>query len=284
MGDDTHNDTKAFSNKFNVTGKNVSGINITGLKVVEVDGRLVVTVKTNSTAPLEVRVNGVITQLNAAGEFVADTSAVGTYTVTANVTENENWTSAFKNATFKVVKHNAVIESVVIDKPVVTLGDNETITVTMANVTSGKLIIEVGKHNYTVDIKDKAAVLKLNLSEGNYPVRVFYLGDAKYNETSDLSAGSFKVVAKNTTKITIVAPKFVVVDGVVFFNVTTNSTAPLTVKVNGQDATYMGAGKYNFTNASKVVFTPLLLQLLKTINIMQDTTPQHSLLLNTTLL
>ena len=84
-------------------------------------------------------------------------------------------------------------------------------------VTSGKVIVEVGGHNYTVDIVDKVAKLVVGLPVGEYTAHAYYLGDDKYNATDLANPTAFNVVAKQNATIIINAPEVVVVDGKLVF-------------------------------------------------------------------
>ena len=318
LGDNTHNATSKVGNTFDVTDKNITVITIDVESIVVVDSEVIVTLTTNTTAPLNVTVNGKqVTVVD--NKFKADTSAAGTYTIVATAEENEFYSSGFNsttftvikhnstvdiavdpvhyvndtfiitvtsnatvnvtingkvytvgaggkvaidtavlpageyiinavvtenakyygnssNATFKIVKYNAEITSVVAT-PVVAEGQNTTITVTMANVTSGTITIEVNGVNYTATINNNIAVLNVTLPVGkDYPVTAYFLGDYKYNATSK-AGNPFEVTDKNVTIITIDVESVVVVDDKVIVTVTTNTTAPLNVTVNGKQVT-----------------------------------------------
>jgi len=315
-GDYKHNASSKSGNSFNVTGKYPTVINITVEKVVKVGDKLIVTVETNSSAALHVEVNGVPVELNATGQFIADTSVSGNYTITATTDEVDYYYSGFNSTTFEVIKHNstvsidvgpthfvedvftititnntavnvtingkpytvkadgtvdidttkleageyivtatitesgmyygntttatfnvvkynAVIESVE-SKPVVSVGQNNTIVVTMGNVTSGVVTIEVNGQNYTAPIVDGVAKLNVSLPVGkNYPVKAYFLGDYKHNATS-MAGSVFEVTDKNVTQIIIDVESILVVDSEVYVTVTTNSSSPVVVEVNGK--------------------------------------------------
>jgi len=246
---DNYFDANSTNITFRVLDKYPAYVIINAVGTVEIEGKLVFTITTNSTGNVTVRINGGKPLTPADGKYTFDADSVGVYNITAEVAENDLYYYAANSTTFEVVKHNAVIESVTIPENAVTLGKNATITVKMANVTSGKLIINVDEYNYTVNIKDKMASLTLSmLPEGNHTVKVYYLGDEKYYPVSNTSVGRFEVISKNRTVITIDAPETVEMEHTIEFTVTTNTTAPLVVKVNGQNATSLGNGRYSFAN------------------------------------
>ena len=129
-------------------------------------------------------------------------NANGTYTVTATSSETDKYYAGASSATFAVVKYNAEITGIESTTGEVTVGYNATVNVTMGNVTSGKLVIEVGDHNYTVDIVDSVARLNVTLPAGEDGVKAYFLGDYKYNAT-DFAGGIIKFVGKSAPVITI---------------------------------------------------------------------------------
>ena len=232
----------ANATAFNVVVKQNATVIINAADVVEVDGKLIFNV-TNST-PIVVTINGVVYTPDANGNYTFDADVVGNYTIVARSVETDDYYAGFNSTVFEVVKHNAVIDSVVVPVVNTTVGQNVTVTVTMGNVTSGKVIVEVGGHNYTVDIVDKVAKLVVGLPVGEYTAHAYYLGDDKYNATDLANATVFNVVAKQNATIIINAPEVVVVDGKLIFNVT-NST-PVVVTINGVVYTPDANGNYTF--------------------------------------
>ena len=320
LGDNKHNATSKAGNTFNVTGKYTTVINIDVESVVVVDDKVIVTVTTNTTAPLIVKVNGENVTLNSTGQFVANTSAAGKYTITAQTEENAFYSGAFNSTTYTVIKHNSTVDiavgpvhfvndtftitvtsnttvnvtingkvytvgadgkvdidtaalpadeyivnavvtesdkyygnsstatfnivkynaeiiSVVAAPAIGPVGQNTTLTVTMGNVTTGTVKIEVNGVNYTVPIVDGVATLNVTLPVGKYAnVSAYFLGDYKYNATNK-TGNAFEVTDKNITVITIDVESVVVVDDEVIVTVNTNTTAPLNVTVNGKPVT-----------------------------------------------
>ena len=323
LGDNKHNATSKAGNTFNVTGKYTTVINIDVESVVVVDDKVIVTVTTNTTAPLIVKVNGENVTLNSTGQFVANTSAAGKYTITAQTEENAFYSGAFNSTTYTVIKHNSTVDiavgpvhfvndtftinvtsnatvnvtingkvytvgadgkvnidtavlpageyivnavvtesdkyygnsstatfnivkynaeiiSVVAAPAIGPVGQNTTLTVTMGNVTTGTVKIEVNGVNYTVPIIDGVATLNVTLPVGKYTnVSAYFLGDYKYNATNK-TGNAFEVTDKNITVITIDVESVVVVEDVVIVTVNTNTTAPLNVTVNGKPVTVVG--------------------------------------------
>ena len=151
---------------------------------------------------------------------------------------------ASNSTTFVAYKHASEIVSVVGTSEVV-VGKNTTIVVTMGNVTSGSVLIEVNGYNYTVPINDKVATLVVALPVGDYTAHAYFLGDDKYNATDAVSA-EFKVLNKTVTSVVIADVHDIEIDTNLTFTVTTNSNATLVVKVNGVVVEKGADGKYHF--------------------------------------
>ena len=184
------------------------------------------------------------------GKVVIDTTALaaGNYTVTATVYESDKYYANSTTETFTIYKHAAVIDSVAVPDVKVGVGKNATITVTMGNVTSGTVLIEVNGYNYTVGINNGVASLNVTLPIGKYQARAYFLGDDKYNATTSDLSSEFTVADKEIVTIIIAAPESVEVDNNLVFTVT-NST-PVNVTVNGVKVELKdGKYTYNVTEA-----------------------------------
>ena len=224
-------------------------VNVSDIHVGDV-AQIIVTVANDTSANVTIEIDGKsysnITVNGNATFYIADLTA-GNKTVAAVYLGDNKYMTNFATENFTVSKHNAVIESIV-STPSVVVGKNTTITVTMGNVTSGKVLIEVNKHNYTADIVDGVATLNVALPIGNYTAKAYYLGDNKYKTKEFANNTEFKVVAKQNATVTINAGNVVEIDGQLIFNVT-NST-PVVVTINGKVVTPVN-GNYTF-DADKV--------------------------------
>ena len=231
LGDAEHGPSDNVSSVFKVINKTAPSVIISDVHDIEIDSNLTFTVTTNSNATLVVKVNGVVVEVGADGKYHFNGTVAQLYNITASVAENDYYFEASNYTTFNVYKHASEIISVVGTPEVVFVGYNTTITVTMANNETGKVLIEVNGYNYTVTINDEhKAVLTVALPAGNYTAHAYYLGDDKYNATDKVSEG-FNVTAKENATVIINAADVVVVDGKLVFNVT-NST-PVVVTIDG---------------------------------------------------
>jgi len=113
----------------------------------------------------------------------------------------------------------------------VTLGQDAIIVVTMGNVTSGNIVIEVAGHNYTVPIDGGVATLSVVLPKGTYNATAYYLGDDNYNAQKLANTTKFNVVDKLNASIIINAPEIIVIGNKLIFNVTNNT--PVIVTIDG---------------------------------------------------
>ena len=145
----------------------VAGFNSTMFKVVKHNAPVTITVGdkyeigtafdigiSNATV-VNVTINGVYYNV-VGGKVSIDTTklAAGNYTVIATIYESDKYYGNVTKDTFEIFKHTAVIDYVAVPSANVTVGENVTITVKMNNVNSGTVLVEVGGHNYTVEIKD----------------------------------------------------------------------------------------------------------------------------------
>ena len=244
LGDGTHYASNKTSNVFNVLNKTAPKVNITAPASVEIDNEITFTVNTTSNATLTVKVNGVVVTKDGDGKYhFTGANVVGRYNIAAEVAENDYYFAAVNSTIVTVYKHNATITNVVVPSADTFVGQNVTINVTMGNVTSGILLIEVGGHNYTVVINNYNATLTVALPVGDYTVKAYFLGDDSHNASVLSNATVFKVVGKRDAIVIINAGKVVEIDGKLIFTVT-NST-PVVVTVNGKVYTPVD-GNYTF--------------------------------------
>ena len=97
-----------------------------------------------------ITVNGVATIKNVLN--------IGSNYVTAMYPGDKNYTYISNVTQFDISKTNTSL-TVEANPSSVVLGNITRITVTMVNVTTGKVLIEVGNYNYTVDINNGVAIL-----------------------------------------------------------------------------------------------------------------------------
>ncbi|WP_458405217.1 Ig-like domain repeat protein, partial [Methanobrevibacter sp.] len=243
LGDENYSASNNISNNFSVLNKTSPVINITVDNVVEVENNITFTVNTTSNATLIVKVNGVDATYLGDNIYTYNATAVGDYTITAEVAENDYYFKAVNQTVVSAYRHAAEIVSVEVPALNITVGKNATIIVTMGNVTAGTILIEVGEHNYTVDIIGGIATLVVELPVGEYTAHAYFLGDDKYNATDLGNDTKFYVVVKQNATVIINNVSDVEIDNNLTFTVT-NST-PVNVTVNGVEIVPVN-GNYTF--------------------------------------
>lgn len=136
---------------------------------------------------------------------IKDVLVIGNNYVFATYAETENYTYSYKFATFDVdeITTSLTVEA---EHTSYIVGQQTTITVTMPDVTAGKVLIEVNNYNYTVDINQNGvATLTVALPVGDYTPKAYYLGD-KQHKPSNNAGAVFHVTDKVTPEITITVP------------------------------------------------------------------------------
>ena len=235
LGDDYHNNSTNATffvvnlreTQITIVANNVTyGQNVTAIATTNANGTVQFLLNGKTIAEI---VDGVATW-NITG------LEPGVYEISVMYTGNGYFAMNHNQTTFEVYKNNASIESIDF-APVVHVGEANTITVTMANVTSGIITIEVNGTNYTASIVNKVAKLNVTLPVGkDYAVNAYFTGDKYFNPTN-MTGGTFEVTAKNVTVINITSLDVVVVDGSLIINFTTNTDAALNATVNGKAVT-----------------------------------------------
>ena len=255
----TTEESELYYGGYNSTIYNVIKHNSTAL--IEVDPVHYVgtdfTINVTSNATVNVTINGKSYAVGADGTVEIDTTelAAGEYIVIATVTENDKYYGNVTSKPFTIVKYDTVISDVNIQSPVINVAYNNTITVTMGNVTSGTILIGINGTNYSVPINNNVATLSVGLPIGkNYNVTAYFLGDDRHNPIN-VTVGSFEVTGKNVTEITIDVESVVVVDSRVIVTVTTNTTAQLTVQVNGVNVTLNETNQFVADTSQAGTFT-----------------------------
>ena len=228
-------DTENYGPGWNVTAfnavKKVPTITVSVESGVHyADSDVTISVSTDSTAGYVTKVNN---EIVSGGKY--HVKSEGDYTVVVTTNEDGRFYAGTGTTTFTVVKSGAVIDHV--DIPASEVASVVSVNVTMGNVESGKLLIEVNNHNFTVDIVDYVARLNVALPAGEYPINVYYLGDATYGSTS-AAAGSVKVVGNPETVITLdISDGPYYVGDNVTITASASSGAGVTVLVDGKALT-----------------------------------------------
>ena len=176
----------------------------------------------------------------------------GEYSMLITSAETEKYNSRSILSTFSVVKHASNIESVVVPTDDVFIGQNAAIKVTMAGEETGDVLISINGINYTAAITDKIAILNVNLPVGDYAVVVNYLGDDKYDESTNRNA-QFRVVDKIKTDIKIIIPDNIKAGDNATVNVIVDAVGDVKIIVDGIESLVSlvnGSAKVELNNVS----------------------------------
>ena len=255
-GDENYTN-KSSSDKFIIDQATPAiAINTTTAKVGE-NATVNITVSGNATGNVTIYVDGQMferTIVNHTVSLNVTGLASGNHNVVVFYKGDQNYTSNINSTSLLIVKNSSDLIIVATPESVV-VGKNTTITVTSVNVTSGNVIIEVNGINYTVALSNGVAKLNVTLPVGDYTAKAYFLGDDKYNASTNTS-NAFHVINKTAAWVNITADKVVEIDNNLTFTVTTNSNSTLVVKVNGVVVTPVdGVYKFNGTVAGNYTIT-----------------------------
>ena len=215
------------------------------------NGDIVASVSDNATGNVTFYVNMVpltINLTNGNATLLKGNLSIGNNDVIAIYNSDGNHTTAIAIRNFEVAKYNAVIDKIVVPVVNVTVGSDVTVDVVMGNVTGGFVVVELGGHNYTVDINGSGvARLVVKLPVGRYNVTAYYMGSDEYNPKTLSNGTDFFVVGQTVSVLNVtVDHSVVVVDNNVTINVTTNSNASVVVKVNNVVVPVSADGLFRF--------------------------------------
>ena len=107
----------------------------------------------------------------------------GSYTVIATYIGDDKYNGAQANGTFTVSK---VPSSVNVTAENITVGDKAVIEVSVPEDATGNVTVTVDGKDYNVSVSGGKGILVVpDLEAGNYTVEVKYLGDDKYEESTN---------------------------------------------------------------------------------------------------
>lgn len=133
--------------------------------------------------------NYTVKVVNGKGTLLGDKLGAGVYNFSAIWDGNDNYNLTADSGKFKINKINSTV-SVGADD--IRVGENVTVTVSLASDTTGNVTISVDNQVYNVAIENGSVVKTISdFKAGIYDVFVKYIGDDNYNS------------AQNTTKFTV---------------------------------------------------------------------------------
>ena len=179
--------------------------------------------------PVLVDVDGVgyyVNITNGKGSLEVPISKEGTYNVTARYMGDDKYVNASANTTFKASK---VPSSVNVTVENITVGDKAVIEVSVPKDATGNVTVTVDGKDYNVSVSDgKGTLVVPGLKAGNYTVDVKYIGDDKYEESTN--ATKFTVSKAETDEIKVIDQQ----NGTITIVVGDNATGNVTVKVGNE--------------------------------------------------
>ena len=178
--------------------------------------------------------NYTVDVVNGKGTLLGDKLEAGVYNFSAIWDGNDNYNLTSDSAKFKVNKINSTINVGASD---IKVGENATITVSLASDTTGNVTISVDNQVYNITIK-KGSVVKTipNLKAGTYDVVVKYLGDNNYNSAQNTT--KFTVSKISDYNMTIVVPEAKEgVNSTIVIDLPKNATGTVTVEIDSKNYT-----------------------------------------------
>lgn len=196
------------------------------------------TVVINVIAPVDVtrqvivNVNGVdyaVNMTNGVGQLNVTGLDSGSYDVTVRYLGDDKYLGADNATGFKVSKLPSTVSAKADN---ITVGEKAIIEITVIDDATGIVTVTVGGKDYNVSVADGKGILVVpGLKVGNYTVDVKYLGDRKYE--SSTNATKFTVNKIKSDDITVVDQG----NGTVVVVVPGNATGNVTIVVENQTFT-----------------------------------------------
>ena len=194
-----------------------------------------------SDYPVDVKINGAKYEMNNQ-KVIIDTSKLnaGEYMISADMFDGDRLINTV-SSTFEIIKKDSNAPTLTVPPRNVIVGQYTVFSLNMTGTESGIVIFEIGGVNYTSPIKDHVAILNVDLPIGEYDLRIFYLGDEKYNPFKT-GGYSFNVVDKDYPFITIRVSGDLTVGSELVITAVADNGEAVTIAVNNQ--TLERNGKY----------------------------------------
>nr|WP_295160588.1 Ig-like domain-containing protein [uncultured Methanobrevibacter sp.] len=194
---------------FEVTKKDAS-INITPLDNVKIGDVIAVNVESESDGEISVKINGV----EIVGDYEIKTS--GTYTITAESSETDNYKRGFESYAFTVEediiepKKDSVIAIEIPDD--IEEGDSVLVNVSVLNATGNITIIIDGAETIKTLENGLANITIKNITTGTHTITAIYYGDETHNPAHnttniEIAEEIAPEPEKQNTTITITTPE-----------------------------------------------------------------------------
>ena len=163
--------------------------------------------------------------------FVFDNLTAGSKTVVAEYYGDDSYVSNYTVANVTVSKNKSFVTATIED---ISVGENLTITVNVPEDATGQVLIDIGGIGYYVNVTDGVGTIKIpRLLNGTYDVTLTYLGDDKYEGSSDTS--SFEVDKVNSFVIPTAEDIEVGDSEIIRLVVPEDATGTVTVIIDGKE-------------------------------------------------
>ena len=201
--------------------------------------------------------NYTVEVVNGKGTLLGDKLGAGVYNFSAIWDGNDNYNLTADSGKFKINKINSTV-SVGTDD--IRVGENVTVTVSLASDTTGNVIISVDNQVYNVAIENGSVVKTISdFKAGIYDVFVKYIGDDNYNSAQNTT--KFTVLKISDYNMDVAVPEAKEgVNSTVVVDLPEDATGTVTVEIDGENYTAnvtkgtakvnipgLGVGEYNIT-------------------------------------
>ena len=201
--------------------------------------------------------NYTVEVVNGKGTLLGDKLGAGVYNFSAIWDGNDNYNLTADSGKFKINKINSTV-SVGADD--IRVGENVTVTVSLASDTTGNVIISVDNQVYNVAIENGSVVKTISdFKAGIYDVFVKYIGDDNYNSAQNTT--KFTVLKISDYNMDVAVPEAKEgVNSTVVVDLPEDATGTVTVEIEGKKYTAniingtakvnipgLGVGDYNIT-------------------------------------
>ena len=201
--------------------------------------------------------NYTVEVVNGKGTLLGDKLGAGVYNFSAIWDGNDNYNLTADSGKFKINKINSTV-SVGADD--IRVGENVTVTVSLASDTTGNVIISVDNQVYNVSIENGSVVKTISdFKAGIYDVFVKYIGDDNYNSAQNTT--KFTVLKISDYNMDVAVPEAKEgVNSTVVVDLPEDATGTVTVEIDGENYTAnvtkgtakvnipgLGVGEYNIT-------------------------------------
>ncbi len=201
--------------------------------------------------------NYTVEVVNGKGTLLGDKLGAGVYNFSAIWDGNDNYNLTADSGKFKINKINSTV-SVGADD--IRVGENVTVTVSLASDTTGNVTISVDNQVYNVAIENGSVVKTISdFKAGIYDVFVKYIGDDNYNSAQNTT--KFTVLKISDYNMDVAVPEAKEgVNSTVVVDLPEDATGTVTVEIDGENYTAnvtkgtakvnipgLGVGEYNIT-------------------------------------